>query len=520
MIAAKLETALYRNWRAITSPRGFCVFVTVFVALCFGLRAALFPGGSQDDSEMLLLSQSFEGIYKPGQPPLLNWVLTALFGLFGPSLALLIAQKAVVVLGTYLLLYLAARLILADQRLAALAAASPIAIYLFAWDGLFNYSHTLVMLLIVAAALWATLRLRQKAEVGLADYLTLGVLLGLGLLAKYNFAIFAGALLIAGFADPPLRARLRDRRALWALGAALAITLPHGLWLLTHWARIAGAFRGSFAGGQSPSEGWLEGLASGLPEFGHALIGFMLPLPILLAVLFPRVLLPLRRAAGRERGAERLLLVLMAAMLAIILAGVLSAGVSRFHNHYLLIFLPLPLWYFARLEAVGASPVPLQRYAGVLSVLAAVIVLAVVGRFLFDPAGCRRCYIHIPYGALAAQIRQAGFDRGTILVWHRFIQIGGQLRAQFPESRVFSIKFPDYLPPRRGEDGQCLIVWNALVPPDQSAAIRERAVRDFGARLTGQEPVRTAEAGLWMAPERRFRLGYVLLPRGAGGECS
>lgn len=514
-----LETTLYRNWRAITSPRGFCVFITVFVALCFGLRVALFPGGSQDDSEMLLLSQNFEGIYKPGQPPLLNWLLTALFGVFGPSETLLIAQKAVAVLATYLLLYLAARLILADERLAALAGASPVAVYLFSWDGLFNYSHTLLMLSMVAATLYATFRLRRKAEAGIADFLGLGALLGAGLLTKYNFAIFAGGLLIAAVCDPPLRARFRDRRALWGLGAALAITLPHLVWLLAHRAQIATAYRSSFLGEQTPPDGWLEGVVSGLGELGSGLVAFMLPLPLLLVALFPRVLLPVRRTAGRERGAERLLLVMMASMLAIILAGVLAAGVNTFHNHYLLVFLPFPLWYLARLEAIGPSPVPLQRYAGVLSVIAAVVVLAVIGRFLIDPSGCRRCYIHIPYGALAEQIRQAGFDRGTILTWHRFIQIGGNLRAQFPESRVYNTKYPGYLPPRRSDDGQCLIVWNALVPPDQQTSMRDKAVRKFGARITGQEPVRTAETGLWMAPERRFRLGYIILPRGAGGEC-
>ena len=90
----------------------------------------------------------------------------------------------------------------------------------------------------VAATWWALLRqLRQPARRVRAA----GLLLGLGMLSKYSFALFAAVLGGALLSLPAGRALLRERGAWWLpVVVALLVVLPHGLWLLEHWQAASG----------------------------------------------------------------------------------------------------------------------------------------------------------------------------------------------------------------------------------------------------------------------------------------
>ncbi|MDJ0949226.1 MAG: glycosyltransferase family 39 protein [Alphaproteobacteria bacterium] len=506
-------TALDRNWRAISSPRGFVLFIAGFITLVLVLRYALFPGASSDDAEMLVLAQSFEGLYKPGQPPLLNWILATVFAAVGPSLGVLVLVKALIVLATYLFLYGSARILLADPRRAALAAASPLLIYLVAWDGLFNYSHTVSMTAVASATLWAMLRLRRRG--GLAEYLLLGLLLGLGVQTKYNFAIFAAGLLAAGFADGVLRQRLAKPGSLLSVLAASLLAAPHFLWLFVNREAVTQAFDAAFR--DTGDSSWLGGVLSGLGALGDGVIGFLLPLPIILIALFPQVLRPVRGVESERRWADRFLLIHMAVMLAMLIGSVLFGGVSHFRNHYFFVFIVFPLWFFARLELVAVKEIACKRYAAVLSICALGIALGVVGKFFAEPHGCKRCYLHIPYPEVAAQIREAGFSHGTVIMRGQFVQIGGNLWIEFPEARIITQKFRySYVPPLRRGDGQCLFVWTEKVPPDDVQNLKTYARVEHGVVVPADAPVREASAPFRMAPDRIYRLFYILLPEGSG----
>lgn len=502
-----------RNWRAITAPRGFYLFILGFVGSCFVLRLVLFPGASSDDAEMLVLTQSFEAFYKAGQPPLLNWILTLIFQVTGPSLTIAVMLKGLMMLATYFLLYGAARLVLADPRRAALAAASPLLIYLFVWDGLYNYSHTIFMTMLAAAALFAALRIRAAGRAW--DYVSLGLAFGVGLLAKYNFAVFGLALLGAGFYDRTLRTRFFNARILLTLAAGAVVAAPHFFWLYTHSAATERAFAAAFRA--TAGAGWLDGVVSGLLALGDGIIGFLLPLPLLLVALFPRVVLPVRNAAGHDRGVERFLLVHMAAMVLILVAAVLFGGVNHFRNHYFFIFIGMPIWFFVRLEAVEIAPVALRRYGAVLSLFAVGVILGILGKFFLEPAFCKRCYLHIPYPELTNQIQAAGFSHGTIVVRGQFVQIGGNLRTAFPDARIVTNKFRfSYIPPPVSNDGQCLFVWTKKVPPSDVQNLKNFAAETFGTTVPADAQVRTARASFALAPARPYQLFFILLAGGSG----
>jgi 4-amino-4-deoxy-L-arabinose transferase-like glycosyltransferase len=62
----------------------------------------------------------------------------------------------------------------------------------------------------------------------------LGLLCGLGALAKPNFLIFAVVLFTAGLSQREVRGRLVDPRMLLTFRVAGVAVLPHLLWLLGH----------------------------------------------------------------------------------------------------------------------------------------------------------------------------------------------------------------------------------------------------------------------------------------------
>ncbi len=58
--------------------------------------------------------------------------------------------------------------------------------------------------------------------------------MGFGIITKYNFVIVPVAAILAMLADRESRERLLDRRVIVAIIAALAISLPHLVWAVTH----------------------------------------------------------------------------------------------------------------------------------------------------------------------------------------------------------------------------------------------------------------------------------------------
>ena len=96
--------------------------------------------------------------------------------------------------------------------------------------------------------------------------------------------------------------------------------------------------------------------------------------------------------------------------------------------------------------------------------------------------------------------------------------IAGNFRPVFLDSRVATVAYPFFVPPRPplAEAGQCLVVWDAKsggTPPRGLARFLSRA---FGASLSGEAP-QSVEAPYRHGDPRRLKLHYMILPD--TGEC-
>ncbi len=269
--------------------------------------------------------------------------------------------------------------------------------------------------------------------------------------------------------------------------------------------------------------GYLTAAAWGLSSAVYRTLAFLSPLLILFLVFFPGAFLPLATSAtgGELPRQRRLFEVFFLAFAGLGVAAILAFQVSEVRTHWMMVLVGFPIYVFVRVQAVGPSQRVVERFAGVVSVLAAAVVVAMGVRFVVAPLDCKKCNLFIPYADLAAQIRGGGFTEGTIVALDYPNQIGGNLRVYFPESRVVDRRFLSFRPPARTSKGDCLVVWNTAIGPlaDVKPHMMERAATRFGTRFRTDEPVYFAEAPMARSGGRTVRLAYMLV-RENKGRCT
>ncbi len=502
-----LRTLMVRNLALLTSPSRLWLVLLGYTALLMVLRLVFILPGSQDDSEQLIVAQYLAGGYTPSQPPLYTWMVIAAQTVVGPSVLSVVLVKYACQFATFAFMYLGARRALEDERLAALAAVSLVAVYYIGWETVFNFSHTPLWAAAMTATFHALMCVRDERSSWAYGYL--GLAIGVGMLSKYGYFVslggFAGACLI----EPTIRRALVDRRFLLTVAAAALVVLPHGVWLASGAVDLVTTMHGRLT--VNPEWSYWDGVGNGLYKLARAVIGFFFPLYLLLLVLFP--------GAWRSRLAERhpirrFVAVSALAGLAIVLVGIIGFGVTTFRTDYAIVFLPMVIYCFLRIEAVGTSARKLAPFALALSALALVVVVGVPVRALSEPQYCRKCYFNMPYPALADEMRAAGFERGTVVTHFHRIQIGGNLKIQFPDSRVISSKYAFAVPPPVAEARQCLLVWDTSAGDGMPEDLRRFARRVVGLSIPEEVEAQYAEARLRFAVSRTERLGFVLLEDG------
>jgi len=507
--------ALAWNARLLSSGWGLFWLLTLVLTIHLAVRVLVFTGGSQDDSETLLFTQTLAWGYEPTQPPLYNWLAWAATRLLGPTPTAIAVLRFGALALLYFFLYRIARRLFDEPAPAVLGALAPVALYYVGWDALLNYSHTLLLATLCAATVHALLRLDARG--GDARYLWLGVVLGLGLISKFTFLVFAAALGLAALCDREMRGRLRAPGMLLTAGIAAAVAAPHGIWLLARAGDVAAAVGANLY--VARDGGYWDGVGKGLYSVADGTLSFLIPFIVFHALCFPKAYLP-RFGGATERPADRYRAVLgrlHGFMALALLAGVFVFAVTQIKNHYFFLAVLAPLYLHARAEAAGTSPRGRAWFAAALTAMAALGILAIVAKAAVDPRLTRKAYFHLPYPTLARYLREAGFDGGTVAVNFHRIDYAGNLRPHFPTSRIVTTKYPFYLPPApRRPGGQCLLLWDeelGAAVPDGLAGLAERA---FGERPVDPPRVGQVEAPLLFAAGRTLTLAFALYPQGLG----
>ncbi|MEM8571960.1 MAG: glycosyltransferase family 39 protein [Pseudomonadota bacterium] len=231
-----------------------------------------------DESELFLAADHLSWGYGP-QPPLYAWLQWALFQVIGDPLLALSLLKNALLCTTYLAVYTLLRSSVAPMH-AGLATLGLILLPQIGWESQRALSHSVLataMAALTCLVFWTqVLRERRGA------YALFGLLLGLGLISKANYALVPPALCVAAATIPELRRKLRPLGL--AVSAAIAAAIAAGplLWVLRN-RDLAMSSLGKLDIAETGMPVWQTALASAA-ALGEAALAFA-ALPLVVAGL-------------------------------------------------------------------------------------------------------------------------------------------------------------------------------------------------------------------------------------------
>jgi 4-amino-4-deoxy-L-arabinose transferase-like glycosyltransferase len=399
------------------------------LALYFGLhvliRVSMSDSLELDEAEQAFLTQWILLGYG-SKPPLYTWLqrgFNAVFGLDVLSLSLL---KNTLLFATYAFVFESGRILLKKDLPAALAAASLILLPQIGWESQRDLTHSVLVTALGAAAVYACLALVRSPRT--SRYIAAGAVFGLGMMAKYNFALLAAALLAVLALHKPSRQVLKDRRALWIPALLVLLAAPYYGWFLLHLETAAGSVDKL----DPAASGWL---LPGLGSLAEAVVAFLTPLWIVLLAFFPpgRTLMnPLRQSRDHPALAFHMYFL---AILGLFVAGVLVFHITEIKARWMQpLLLVFPVYLFSLVDWRRVSRARVKRFLGVVSAAAVLVLLLIPGRVVLGPSMGYTTNFNVPYSALADRIAQDLPARCPVFVPGS--TLGGNLRLHMPDARV------------------------------------------------------------------------------------
>ncbi len=509
--------------RLLSGPRfaGALILYLVLIAL---IKGQLYLGGIGHDVNQLVLSQAFQLGYDNRNPPLFTWLVIAATEALGPGLGAVLAVKSLTMLVLYWFFYLAARRALRDPALAVLAALAPFAMYEVGLWLAIKYSNTAALAALCMTSVYVLIRLGESGRT--FWYLSFGAVAGLGLLAKYNYAIILVALVLAGLCDAGFRANLRDRRILLSLAIALAIIAPHAYWMVTEAPGYQDVTTGRFgmSSGLPPGERLTAGSLAGL----KAILNMLLPLALGVPFLAWTAWRGRAEDAGATEPADwpgrryfRLFGIYLLICAIAVFVLVAASGAVKVRVHFLFIFLPFPIWLFAWLQSLRPSRVTRDRIALAFVLLALASPVIMAAKYVIHPLGDRLVPYNLPYQDLAERLREAGFTRGTLYAHDFPYTLSGNLRPYLPGVRILGDNTPHFTPPANEVPGACLLLWAKHRKSTGDGAMIATAARLFGFDtemddLGGDSVLFETDVAIVGGRGRKQSFAYRLFPDGAG----
>lgn len=451
-------------------------------------------GGSLqlDEAETLLLTQEWRWGYG-SQGPLYTWLQKLVFLPFGPGLVGIALLKNFLLFLTPFFIHRAGREVLRDERLAKLAAVSLLFIPHFSWESQRDQSHLVLATACAAALWWIHLRLLQSR--GTRWYVAFGLVVGAGVMAKYNFLVVPIGMVAASLFSTEGRRVWGNRRALLAPLMTIAITAPHLAWMFGNLEILTSQSHKLEAGDASALRGIGE-LFKGISEF--------LVMPVIYgAVLFwlkpVRTTTPARRELAAWTGWT------LVATLVITALVVIGFGISNLKSRWfqpLFIILPVPVIFVWRHRLDEGR---IRGFLIAALVAAMVILTGIHGRNFGGRWTGQSSNVNIAFEELSSAIRGRGFEGGIILC--EDLRLAGNLRRQFPTTPVVVPTLENFVTDWKQPT---LVVWDAT----KRETPREELVRFVTALRpdwNAKPPFQFVEAAGERGDPRVTRLGFVVL---------
>jgi 4-amino-4-deoxy-L-arabinose transferase-like glycosyltransferase len=472
--------------------------------------ALLAPVGRSDDLEALLMSQSLDWGYEAKNPPLFYWLAHLATEVTGRMPVTVFGLRFFGLFLAFAGLYALACRLQPDPLLAGCAGFAVLAMVHFHWYPLFHLTNTVYAMALMPVAVLALFRLEERP--GPLGWLGFGVAIGLGLLARYNFAIVAVALVAAALTLPAWRARLLRPQALLAVAAVLLLVGPHVAWVAEHSVQLRDQVGRQLV---DAADSYGARVAEGSRELLVATLSILaFPLGLLALVCFPRAFRPARVADPARAG--RIALVGRTVVIALGLFGVyVLLGADYVQEHHLFVLTLAPVWLIGRLDPRDARQRMARIFAGALAGIAGLAAVVYPIDHRRDAADCDTCAQYQPMADYAAALRAAGFERGTIhALSPRQVFPAPALLGFFPDARMTAADYTVHEPPAGPVPGACLLVWGGSDPPPSLRG--DGPVPGIGLPLPATAVTGAAGGRLHLSGRPAGGIGWALVPEGLG----
>jgi 4-amino-4-deoxy-L-arabinose transferase-like glycosyltransferase len=437
----------------------FLLVLAAYFLLQVVLRISSPAALKLDEAESVLAFQQLRLGYG-SQPPLYAWLQWLVFSLFGVNLLALSVLKNLLLFGTCLGMFFAARVLVGVYG-AIIAAASLVLLPPIGWEAQLDQTHSVLATCMAALALWCYVGL--LGDGGMLRHALFGLLIGLGLQSKYNFAVFALALMAGSLLVPEHRRAVWNRKA-WIGLALLVLSLaPHGLWLFDHLELATRATRAKMLG---PEAGYASNVARGFSSMAGASLLFATPLGIVYGWIWWR---HRDQAQARFDHAHARFflwygLAAYACITALVLAGALGSMKPRWLQPVLFL---LPLASLAIYPAL-AQPAVCRRVLRAAAVCAIVILAGLSARAYLGKN------TRAPYAELTAQLVQRFPHTRTLVAGG--LRDAGNLYLHNPAWRVLLL--PEVVQGRPAIGGEVLLI-DSVQPAGGTSAWLQKFLRAY-----------------------------------------
>lgn len=443
--------------------------LAIYFAVNAALRIALQGSLEMEESRLFFLAQSLAPGYG-GQAPLPIWMQHGATRLFGAELPGVIVLQNLLLFLTYAFVGRAAFRVIRNKALAIISVLGmtllPQVVYEMQRDG-----GASVAALMTAAFFLATLfaMLEHGSFIG---YLLVGLGIGLGLLANYDFVLLLVAALVVILLEPTFRARLANWRIILTLMVAGAVLAPHAIWLRDNSdlviAESLARIPHHVTADQSSQT--IEGLFS----LAATLAGFVVPTIIVVWFAFGRRFAESWRASTPwTRLVGGILVLILLALGALVIFG----NASQIHDRWLVpFFFMLPLYLALKLDAlnqtIGNAP---KRFAIVAILILVTIPIVLAARVPAAHWTGRYATINLPYRPAIEAMLATGRNPPSLILTED-AELAGNLRLGAGSIPVVVADQPSLKKSYRFDESHpLLLVWRAGA--DGQAQVPERLAR-------------------------------------------
>ncbi|MGB3150380.1 MAG: glycosyltransferase family 39 protein [Maribacter sp.] len=202
-----------------------CIISFLFINAIALMKEAM----ELEDAEQAYYSQWLRWGYDD-QPPLYTWIQYFINQVIGVSKISFSLLRSIIFSGILIALYHFSKNMLKNPAKSELIVFCLVLIPVFIDLTFRRLSHTALLTLLVILSYQIISRLLQ--EKSFRNYLILGLLGGVGILSKYNYILFLGALFVTIFVDKELRKVFLNKYILLSILVCAILVTPHFYWLL------------------------------------------------------------------------------------------------------------------------------------------------------------------------------------------------------------------------------------------------------------------------------------------------